>query len=315
MVLIIIRVRKRITLNASIDFLGIGAPRTATTWVWENLHQHPNVWLPPIKELHYFDRSLVYPSPSYLASSRLRDRLFGREAHNRKFREHFIRKIGASILRADSSALRWNLLYHLGTYNDEWYLSLFANGKGKVRGEITPAYSILNLEDVKHIRELFPDLKVLFTMRNPIERAWSSLRYSSMRGAFNGMDDFDKMKEYIESPGHSLRGDYVRTLEIWGSCFPQENIFIGFYDDVVRNPQKLLFDLFDFLNLEKLPLLDEKNLEKKVNTSTEMKMPAEVHQYLAQKYYPEMEKLSKIVDGWPAIWLKEAEAMLTSANP
>ncbi len=36
------------------DFLGIGAPRTGMTWLYENLRRHPEVWLPPIKEIHYF---------------------------------------------------------------------------------------------------------------------------------------------------------------------------------------------------------------------------------------------------------------------
>ena len=38
------------------DFLGIGAQKAGTTWLALNLGVHPQVWLPPIKELHYFDR-------------------------------------------------------------------------------------------------------------------------------------------------------------------------------------------------------------------------------------------------------------------
>jgi hypothetical protein len=37
------------------DFIGIGAQRAATTWVHECLREHPEVFVPAIKEVHYFD--------------------------------------------------------------------------------------------------------------------------------------------------------------------------------------------------------------------------------------------------------------------
>jgi hypothetical protein len=35
-------------------FLGIGAQKSATSWLDRCLRAHPGLWLPPIKELHYF---------------------------------------------------------------------------------------------------------------------------------------------------------------------------------------------------------------------------------------------------------------------
>lgn len=37
-------------------FLGVGAQKAGTTWLWENLRLHPDIWLPPRKELHFLDR-------------------------------------------------------------------------------------------------------------------------------------------------------------------------------------------------------------------------------------------------------------------
>ena len=37
------------------DFLGIGAQKAGTTWLWENLRRHPEIFVPDKKELHYFD--------------------------------------------------------------------------------------------------------------------------------------------------------------------------------------------------------------------------------------------------------------------
>lgn len=39
-------------------FLVIGPPRTGTTWLYQVLRTHPEIFLPDIKQLHFFDRNL-----------------------------------------------------------------------------------------------------------------------------------------------------------------------------------------------------------------------------------------------------------------
>ena len=38
------------------NFLVIGAPRASTTWIARNIMEHPDVYVPRAKELHFFDR-------------------------------------------------------------------------------------------------------------------------------------------------------------------------------------------------------------------------------------------------------------------
>ncbi|MDH4232796.1 MAG: sulfotransferase domain-containing protein, partial [Nitrospirota bacterium] len=38
------------------DFLGIGPPKTGTTWLSENLRCHPDIFISQEKEIHYFNR-------------------------------------------------------------------------------------------------------------------------------------------------------------------------------------------------------------------------------------------------------------------
>ena len=45
-----------------IHFIGIGAQKSGTTWIDKQLRKIPEFDLPPIKEIHYFDRSEIYPS-------------------------------------------------------------------------------------------------------------------------------------------------------------------------------------------------------------------------------------------------------------
>ena len=73
------------TFSPSPDFLGIGAPRAGTTWLWTVLRQHPQIWMPPRKELHYFDRAEKYPTASHLQHERLLTRLFRLDRSSRKW--------------------------------------------------------------------------------------------------------------------------------------------------------------------------------------------------------------------------------------
>src|SRR6476659_2320083 len=52
------------------DFLCIGAQKAGTGWLYEQLRSHPDFWMPPVKELHYFDR--FWRSPRVSAAEKRR---------------------------------------------------------------------------------------------------------------------------------------------------------------------------------------------------------------------------------------------------
>ncbi len=56
------------------DFICIGAQKAGPSWLRANLQKHPQIWMPSVPELHYFDESLV-PSmlPPPLAQERTAD--------------------------------------------------------------------------------------------------------------------------------------------------------------------------------------------------------------------------------------------------
>ncbi|WP_227268737.1 sulfotransferase domain-containing protein [Roseobacter weihaiensis] len=44
----------------AIDFIGVGAARSGTSWLHEALRAHPDVFVPTQKELHHFDKDSKY---------------------------------------------------------------------------------------------------------------------------------------------------------------------------------------------------------------------------------------------------------------
>lgn len=299
-------------LHHAVHFLCIGAQKAGTTWLWHMLRMHPRVWLTPLKELHYFDRSLRYASANLLAADRLFDRLFNRAPHNREFRRSCRAQLGRAIAQRDWPLAHWYARYYLGGRDDNWYLSLFSEGRGKVRGEITPAYSMLDAQDVGRVQRLLPDARIIFLLRNPIERAWSHIRFEWMEGRFAGINNAAQIRELIEHPGLTIRGDYLRTLAIWESKFPRDQIFVGFYDDIVEQPAHLLLRIFGFLGLEAQSQGNGRTIRHhtKVHASKELAIPPEIRVYLARKYLQDLEQLTLRFGGHAQRWHADALAAL-----
>src|SRR3954453_13745340 len=98
------------------DFLCIGAHKAGSTWLYQQLDSHPDFWMPPVKELHYFDELSRIPS---VASARARDE------RDRRFLESI------------------KCLSERSHIDLEGYASLFETKGFLLSGDITPAYSML----------------------------------------------------------------------------------------------------------------------------------------------------------------------------
>lgn len=212
-----------------------------------------------------------------------------------------------SFQSRDWEAFRWYARFYFGAGNDQWYRSLFPANSKTVRGEITPAYSILPDEDVTHILGMFPDLKVILLLRDPVERAWSQVRYDWTRGARTDITNLDEIKTFIESPAQTLRSSYLRMIESWGGKLPPERFFIGFYDEIVTQPAALLERVLKFLGLvpQEAALQD---LSRKVHVSREAPIPPEIRRYLSQKYLPDLTVLQQRFGDPVSGWLAKAQA-------
>jgi hypothetical protein len=295
-------------MTAGPHFLGIGAQKAGTTWLWSQLARHPGVWMPPVKELHYFDRSRAYPSPSYLAEPKPLRRLA-----SRSHREWTVRGLRAALPPAlgagDWSRVVWTLRYYFGTYDDDWYRSLFPVRGDVISGEITPGYAILSAEDVGRIHSMFPAAKIIFLVRNPIDRAWSQARFRWTMGSFDAIADAERVRQFLDAPIQDLRGDYLRTLDTWEAAFSKAQVFVGFYDDIRLNPMGLLSEVFDFLGIDALPARHA-GLVERVNVSRRLEMPEEIRRFLAHKYYEDIQRLSRRFGGHADRWLADTDEIL-----
>ena len=196
------------------DFIGIGAQKAGTSWLARNLAAHPQIWVPPLKELHFFDRP-----PNW--------------------RDPIRRYVDSDADGVPSRGSAWDLRYDRHPRDRAWYEALFEPAPGQVCGEVTPGYAALDDSDVDRVARLLPAARVLFFLRNPIERTWSQTmmylhRYGLDRDRVGGA----RLRELFRLPRVVRLSDYPRTLREWSARYPPERIFVGFFDEIASAPRR-----------------------------------------------------------------------------
>jgi len=236
------------------NFFIVGAAKAGTTSLYSYLDKHPNVFMSPIKEPHYFSKDIrckyfgdIYKSnvcfdiKNYLSNEKLEKRHIA-----------FIEE------RSD-------------------YLQLFKESYNeKCIGEISNGYLYSKIA-AKEIYDFNPNAKIIIVLRDPVERAFShwlmDLRgddvcRKSFLDAINE-DQNNKEKGWGKSHLYIELGMYYEQIKRYLDVFPQEQILILLFDDLKNDQENFFSKLFTFLEIEHIPI----DTNKKQNVASIPKFP------------------------------------------
>jgi len=216
-----------VTSKRGPDFIVVGAQKAGTTWLHRQLMDHPRISLPVIKEIHYFDTVHL---PAY--------RLW---TENRRLAEA---NVALAACDHPTPAMASLLQREIG---DDWYLDLFNDCPAdSLTGEFTPDYCLLPLEGLRHIKSLFPAVKIMFLMRDPIGRCashlgmkWGDRSYDSEVAAYWIREDVDRVVS---------RSRYERILPRLTELFA-DNFLALAYEEIGSSPLALLDRVCQFLGI------------------------------------------------------------------
>ena len=268
------------TGDARPDFLCIGAQKGGTSWLYQHLAGHPDFWMPPLKELHYFNElSRIPPVGS---------------ARARNYRDHSFLE---SIKRLSARS-----------YIDlEDYARLFAPKGSLLSGDITPAYSMLNDEIIERIVSHFPNLKVIFLARDPVERAWSQLSMGVRLRNIRPFDatNIDEVIRNLLHPGVLLRSHPSKIVARWKRYVHPDLFRTYFFDDLQRNPAELRRSILLFLDAD--PNKPSGRLKADHNSDAareKLRLTAKLRSRIAQFFEQELKACAAELGGpareWPA---------------
>ena len=227
------------------DFLGIGAQKAGTTWLHNALNRHPDLWLPPIKELHYFNsvhlRRAGNPDRAALQSGRIE------KAATAIARLKTSKNIKSASRQEKLEILR---LLKRREITDEWYGTVFRAAPAHAKcGEKTPEYALLPDAAFEHILRLNPAMKFVFILRDPIDRAWSQLRMLQ-RNSDASTVYVPEVLRFVDKPQFIARSDYMPTITRVRKFVPETRLLILFFDDLVTDPVGFLKAVMTFLDVD-----------------------------------------------------------------
>jgi hypothetical protein len=110
---------------------------------------------------------------------------------------------------------------------------------------------LLEAATIAEIYRLVPHLRLFYSIRNPMARAWSSALMAMNRAEMTLEETSDRwFIDHFNSAGSRHRGDYLRCMETWLSVYPREAFRLIFFDDIVSAPRTVMVELTEHLGLE-----------------------------------------------------------------
>ncbi len=201
------------------NFLLIGTNKAGTSSMFAYLKQHPEVYMSPIKEPHFFaheGRKLDYCAP-------------GDEDRNQ-----------------------------LCVTNLENYQALFQGvSKEKAIGEASPS-SLSFPQAPERIKHYIPDAKLIAILRHPVDRAYSFYLHLLRQGReplndfLQALQEEEKRKNKHWSPVWRYKefGFYSVQLQRYFDRFNRDQIKIYLYEDWQTKPVEVIQDIFQFLGVD-----------------------------------------------------------------
>eukprot|EP01156_Anaeramoeba_ignava_P002520 Anaeramoba_ignava/a218641_14.p2 GENE.a218641_14~~a218641_14.p2 ORF type:complete len:233 (+),score=-10.41 a218641_14:183-881(+) len=150
----------------------------------------------------------------------------------------------------------------------KWYEEIFDYAPDSMlTGEMTPEYSLLNEASVRLLNNIYSDLKIIFIMREPLDRAISAVNMRLKQAGISKDVSHDELKKIIRREAGSWdiisRGDYEKIISMWKKYVPEEKMLVLTMDDIKEKPKEVLNVTANFLGVE-LSVMDE-TLEEKVH--------------------------------------------------
>ena len=175
------------------DFIGLGAQKAATSWIYACLYEHPQICM-PVKEIHFFSRT-----------------------------RNWIKGYG-------------------------WYEKIFEKCPIDTKvGEFSTSY-LPNPDTPLRICQRYPEVKLIVSLRCPIDRAYSNYMNDIIAGIVRPEMPFEEAlrvhPEYIE------QGRYAKHLERYLGYFKKEQLLILIYEDSLKDPLRFIRSIYYFINVD-----------------------------------------------------------------
>ena len=185
-------------MDKKVDFFLAGFQKCATSWIYECLKDHPDVFVPSIDATHFFTIN-----------------------HDR---------------------------------GGDWYHSFYSEyGGEKAVGDTTPTYAKSSLA-ARRIKAYNEEAKVIFSLRNPIDRAFSHYWHEKKKEKIKF--SFDEAAGHRGVGNHDLFDNWIKTgfydlhIDKYAELLDEDNMLIVLFDDLKEAPSNFISSIYEFIGVD-----------------------------------------------------------------
>ncbi len=197
-------------------FLIIGAGKSGTTALFKYLQEHPQIFMPRVKEPDFFAVEGQTPVDP----------------------------------RLDPEMLYY---YPQAVYTAEAYQELFKEATDDMMsGEASTMY-LYKPDAHLRIKKYVPDVKMIAIFRNPAERLYSRylhLARDDQQPKGEITDMFDKSTIWWRRHDLIYEGFFYRHLKKYFDLFPREQFKIFLYEDLMKENERVIREIYQFLGVD-----------------------------------------------------------------
>lgn len=229
--------------------IGVGSQRAGSTLLHKILDECTEIFMHPVKELHYYDT--LYDVRDSKVLKKYSQKQIEREIDRLIKCENF-----SYIDKRYKCYLRTNKILSKGGVRNVKYIDLYrpcVMGNDFL-GEITPEYMILPEEGIEHLRKDVGDAFIILLTRDPVDRFLSA--YKLLKAYNNDFYDSEHLSDSIRKDmelmpvwmkQQDLLNDYKSAELKFRKFF--NNVLVLSYEDLVKNPERFISQLSGFLDI------------------------------------------------------------------
>lgn len=258
-------------------FLSVGAMKAGTTWLYEQLKDHPDIHFTPEKEIHYFANKIGIENQLSHRNRivKLKSVLEKTADGNPKFISQNLEEIS------------WYSEFALEKeISNAWYENLFRfNAEKKYCADFSNLYCQMDPSGWDNVRKIARNVKVIYTLRDPLERLWSHYKFHMKW--INREDEaldagFKNFKNLLDQHFFWVNAEYVKNYKLLKQSLNDEELMVLYFEDFRERPIEMLHEVQRFLGIKEITP-SENNINRKVNKTKEFDMPEEWREYALNK--------------------------------
>lgn len=290
------------TMSSHPDFICVGAQKAATTWLYDVLSRTPGIFLPRIKELHYFSELYSLDAKRFGPKHRT-DQI----AHIRNF--HQSRNTGT-----DYERMVLDQLNHIesNALTDDWYKHIFSYAHdNEICGEICPCYMALPVRGVRHVLSINPLMRILIIVRDPIDRLWSHMRMHAKSG-YMKLDTNAVMRGEVEMGPYMRYTDYAKAIPRWKSMAGTDRVKVMLYDRIQDDASAAIDEILSFIGMPGAKT--KADISRNIFSGQPADMPADLTAMLLKELEPQYDFLAQRFPEQTQAWLAKHHSRIEDVS-